>query len=356
MIFAGLIFGGLAAYMTALGNPGNMGVCVACFYRDITGAFGFHQAAVVQYLRPEIIGLLLGAFLSALVFKDFRSRGGSAPLIRFFLGMFVMIGALVFLGCPVRAVIRLAGGDLNALTGLAGVIVGALIGIWLLRGGFNLGRAVKSYAIGGYILPVLAVVVLLFAINPPSFIYASTEGPGSMYAPLFISLGAGVVIGALAQKTRMCFVGGWRDLSLVKDTYLFSGIAAFFLGALLVNFFTGAVNIGFEGQPVAHTNHVWNFMGMVVCGLGSTLLGGCPLRQSILAAEGDMDAGVTILGLIAGAAVSHNFLLASSPKGTGEFGPLAVAIGLIFMITIGLTMKEKLPLTEKNNVMVSQEN
>jgi hypothetical protein len=46
----------------------------------------------------------------------------------------------------------------------------------------------------------------------------------------------------------MCFVGGWRDLALVKDAYLFSGIAAFFVGALLVNLLTGMVNVGFEGQ------------------------------------------------------------------------------------------------------------
>ena len=57
MIGAGLVFGSLAAYMTKLGNPGNMGICVACFYRDITGALGLHRAEVVQYLRPEIMGL-----------------------------------------------------------------------------------------------------------------------------------------------------------------------------------------------------------------------------------------------------------------------------------------------------------
>ena len=138
----------------------------------------------------------------------------------------------------------------------------------------------------------------------------------------------------------MCFVGGWRDLFLVKDTYLFSGIAAFFVGVLVVNIITGAVNIGFEGQPVAHTNALWNFMGMVLCGLSCTLLGGCPLRQTVLAAEGDTDAGVTIMGILLGAAVSHNFLLASSAKGVGLFGPAAVIIGLVFVCCIGYFMSE----------------
>ena len=64
-----------------------MGICVACFERDIAGALGFHRAAVVQYIRPEIIGLILGAFGSALAFKEFKPRAGSAPAVRFLLGI-----------------------------------------------------------------------------------------------------------------------------------------------------------------------------------------------------------------------------------------------------------------------------
>jgi len=340
MIGAGFVFGVIAAYMTVLGNPANMGICVACFYRDITGALGLHRAAVVQYLRPEIMGMCLGAFLSALTFKEFRARAGSNPLVRFLLGMFVMIGALVFLGCPVRAVLRLAGGDINAIFALAGVVAGALIGIWFLKRGFNIGRATSTSKVTGYLIPLLMIGILLLAIFQPEFILNSEKGPGSLHAPLIIALIAGLIIGALAQRTRMCFVGGWRDLFLVKDTYLFSGIAAFFVGAILVNLLTGSVNVGTVDQPVAHTNELWNFLGMVLCGLGCTLLGGCPLRQTILAAEGDTDAGVTIMGLIAGAAVSHNFLLASSAAGPSNFGPIAVVVGIIFVCAIGYFMCE----------------
>ena len=78
----------------------NAGFCVACFTRDIAGALGLHRAAVVQYLRPEIPGFVLGAFLSALMFREYAPRSGSSPVIRFFLGMCAMFGALVFLGCP----------------------------------------------------------------------------------------------------------------------------------------------------------------------------------------------------------------------------------------------------------------
>jgi len=118
IIYAGLIFGVLAALMVNWGNPANMGVCVACFIRDISGALGLHRAGVVQYIRPEIIGFILGAFITAFAFREWRSSGGSSPLVRFFLGAFVMIGALVFLGCPTRMIIRIAGGDLNGILDL----------------------------------------------------------------------------------------------------------------------------------------------------------------------------------------------------------------------------------------------
>ncbi|HRY12638.1 MAG TPA: YedE family putative selenium transporter [Syntrophomonadaceae bacterium] len=342
MIGAGFTFGALAAYMSVLGNPANMGVCLACFYRDITGALGLHNAAIVKYLRVEIMGMALGAFAAAIAFKEFRVRSGSNTLARFLLGMFVMIGALVFLGCPVRAVLRLAGGDLNALWGLGGVVVGALMGVFFLKRGFNLGRATSTYKVGGFLFPLIMVGLLLLAVFKPEFIAYSEKGPGSMHAALWISLAVGLLIGVLAQRTRMCFVGGWRDLFLVKDTYLFSGIAAFFVGAILVNLLTGRFLVGFEGQPIAHTNAVWNFMGMVLCGLGATLLGGCPLRQTILASEGDIDAGVTVMGLIVGAAVSHNFLLASSTAGPGTFGPAAVIVGLIIVCGLGWFMRENI--------------
>ena len=47
--------------------------------------------------------------------------------------MFVMIGALVFLGCPLRMMIRIGGGDLNAIVGLVGFVVGIFVGTLFLR-------------------------------------------------------------------------------------------------------------------------------------------------------------------------------------------------------------------------------
>ena len=98
VVLAGVAVGLAALILTAMGNPANMGFCIACFLRDTAGACGLHSAAKVQYVRPEIIGLVLGAFLMSVAGKEFKARAGSSPALRFVIGAFVVIGALAFLG------------------------------------------------------------------------------------------------------------------------------------------------------------------------------------------------------------------------------------------------------------------
>ena len=124
MAVAGAAIGVMAGLLQQFGNPPNMGLCMVCFSRDVAGAIGLHRADVVQYLRPEIMGAVFGALIAAVAGKEWRPRAGSAPVVRFLLGVFAVIGALAFLGCPWRAMMRLAGGDWNALTGLGGLVVG----------------------------------------------------------------------------------------------------------------------------------------------------------------------------------------------------------------------------------------
>ena len=74
IVLTGVVVGVAALLLTASGNPKNMGFCIACFERDIAGALGFHSAGKVQYLRPEIVGIVLGAAVSAFAFREFKAR------------------------------------------------------------------------------------------------------------------------------------------------------------------------------------------------------------------------------------------------------------------------------------------
>ena len=349
LIMAGAATGALAALLTNWGNPLNRGLTVTCFIRDITGALGLHQSSGAQYIRPEIIGMVLGAFITSVAFKEYKARSGSSPFVRFFLGFFVMVGAEVFLGCPAHAVLRLAGGDLNALTGLMGLVFGVIIGVFFLKMRFSLGRNNQTRSAVGFITPFFALVLLLLLVVKPEFVSFSKIGEASHHALLWISLAAGLAVGFLAQRTRLCFISGWRDIFLIKNTEYFSGIAAFFLAALITNYAVGnfAANgmyhWGFSSEPYAVDNQLWNFMSMTLVGLSSTLIGGCPLRQTILSGEGDSDAAMVILGFFAAAPITQNFLIKSNDTffGVNTNGPLAVLVGLAFCIALGFAMREK---------------
>ena len=347
VILAGIATGIAALLLAALGNPANMGFCIACFERDIAGAIGLHGAAKVQYVRPEIIGLVLGAFLMAVAAKEFKAKSGSSPATRFLLGALVMIGALCFLGCPLRMIIRLAGGDPNALVGLAGFALGIFIGTLFIRRGFTLQRNYPAKTVEGLVLPGMMLLLLMLFIAVPAIFRLSTEGPGSKHAPFFIALAVAIVVGALAQRARLCMAGGLRDTMMFGDLHLLWGFIAIFVTVLIGNLVQNKFSLGFAAQPVAHSSHLWNLLGMVLVGWGSVLLGGCPLRQLILAGEGNGDSAVTVLGMVAGAAISHNFSLAGNPDSVNEAGELvrggvstagkiAVVGGIVIVLIISL--------------------
>ena len=186
IITAGALIGLIACLLALAGNPVNMGICVACFIRDIAGSLGLHRAAPVQYLRPETPALVLGSFLGGAlprriqgarrIFTHYRI---CAPHIR-------MIGALVFVGCPSRAILRLAGGDFNAITGIAGLAAGIGIGVLFLKNGYSLGRSHAFKKPAGLAAPVIMTGLLVAALAKPAFLFSSAEGPGSMRASLLV--------------------------------------------------------------------------------------------------------------------------------------------------------------------------
>jgi putative membrane protein len=331
---AGGIIGIISVALVLMGNPANMGFCLACFIRDTAGGLGLHRAEAVQYIRPEIIGLILGAMGLSMARGEFSPRGGSSPVTRFFLGFFVMIGCLMFLGCPFRMVLRLAGGDLNAVVGLVGFVAGIVVGVFFLKRGYSLRRTYKQGQGEGILLPLIQIALLILVVAAPAFIFFTAEGPGAKHAAIIISLAGGLIVGALAQYTRLCMVGGFRDMILFREPKLLIGFCMIFVTALIGNLVLGKFNLGFTEQPVAHNDALWNFLGMLLAGFGCCLLGGCPLRQMVMAGEGNTDSAITYLGLLVGAAFCHNFGLAASGKGPTPNGKVAVIIGLVVLFII----------------------
>lgn len=348
LALSGVVIGLLVMLLAMSGNPANMAICVACFIRDAAGALKLHTAAPVQYFRPEIVGFVCGSFLISMATKEYRSTAGSAPMVRFLLGTVMMIGALVFLGCPLRMVLRMSAGDLNAYVALIGFAGGVATGSCFLKKGFSLGRAYETNSLSGAVLPVLLAALLVIGVATGAYA-ASTEGPGSKHAPLLLALVVALVIGALAQKSRMCFAGSIRDVILMKNFDLLSIIATLFAVMTIYNIATGNFHLSFSGQPIAHSQHLWNILGMYVVGFAAVLAGGCPLRQLILAGQGSSDSAVTFLGMLLGAAFAHNFNLVGSaakaatatdaavPGGPAMPGKIAVIVCIVLLFVIAAT-------------------
>ena len=354
LIVAGLIFGVLTAVLAFAGNPANMAICAACFIRDVAGSLKLHSAEPVQYFRPEIVGMVVGAFLIAIATKEYRSTAGSSPMVRFALGFIMMIGALVFLGCPLRMVIRMAAGDLNAWIGLIGFVLGTGTGAFFLNKGFSLGREYDTGKAAGAVLTVVLTLLFILAISGLIAVAASEKGPGSMHAPWILALVVAIVIGALAQKTRLCFASGFRNAWLMRDFTMLLPIAGIFVIMLVYNIATGNFHLSTAGQPIAHSQQLWNILGLYAVGFAAVLAGGCPLRQMIMAGQGSSDAAVTFLGLLVGAAFAHNFgwagaaaaeatdttpAVAGGPALAGQVA-LVVCIVVLFIIA-GVNIQKK---------------
>ncbi len=350
LIVTGAFIGLTGVILSYYGNPANTGFCVSCFMENIAGSLGLHGNIRMQFIRPEIIGFVLGSFLIAVYKKDFKSTSHGSALLRFFVGILLIIGCSIFIGCPVKMVFRISAGDLTGLIGLAGLTTGVFIGMQFLDGGFRIGRSAPSPAGNGYLVPGLMFFLLVFLIVKPSFIAMSTKGAGAQYAPVYLTLIVGLLVGALAQRTGFCITGGLARIFLwgpkevkgcPKSTALLMGILSFFVFAFVASILTGQFSLGLHGQPSSNESYGWSFLGLLMVGFGSVLIKGCPLRQLVSAGQGDSDAGAAVLGMLTGAALVQNWGLGGNAAGTPYEGKMAVVIGLGILFVIGLLYRER---------------
>lgn len=342
VVAAGLLLGILGVMLAVWGNPENSGICVSCFIENSAGALGFHDNPRMQYLRPELIGFVLGAVVSASAFREFRSRGGSAPLPRLISGVFLIVGCAAFIGCPIKLFLRLTAGDLTAVAGVAGLIGGVWLGLKGLARGVHMGRQEGQRGGSGLWIPAASVLLLAFLLLRPGFVIFSERGSAAQAAPWLIALSAGLLLGAIAQRSRFCITGGVRDALLMgRRSPLLWGLLAFSAAALTVNIATGRFHPGLYGQPGAHLEYVWSFLGMALVGWLSVLIGGCPFRQLIKAGEGDTDAALVVLGMLLGGGLVQSWGLAATAAGVPLYGKVAVLFGFAFVLVNSLLFRER---------------
>jgi len=342
VLVAGLALGLLGVLLSFWGNPEHTGICVSCFLENTAGALGLHGNERLQYIRPELPGFLLGATASAMIAGEFRSRGGAAPLFRFLAGVFLIVGCSVFIGCPIKLFLRLTAGDLTAFAGLAGLLIGGWLAVRGLTAGVQIGRPAPQQGGAGILVPLLFLFLLLLLFLQPAFVLFSTRGSAAEHAPLLLSLGIGLFLGVVAQRTRFCITGAVRDLFLLgRRAPLVWGLLAFVTAGLVTNLATGSFHAAYYGQPGAHLDALWSFLGMLLVGWLSVLIGGCPFRQMIKAGEGDSDAGMVVVGMLVGGGLVQSWGIAATTAGVALNGQVAVLVGLGFVLALSLLFRDR---------------
>jgi hypothetical protein len=118
-----------------------------------------------------------------------------------------------------------------------------------------------------------------------------------------VSLGVGLIVGYLGQRSRMCTIGGLRDFVLVRDTGLLKGVAAMLLASWVAFGFLHAIAgsnldrlVAAGTTPSGIGAVVAILVGGLLLGFFATLSGACPLRQHVLAGQGRVGAWSFLAG------------------------------------------------------------
>lgn len=146
----------------------------------------------------------------------------------------------------------------------------------------------------------------------------------------------GLVVGYLAQRSRMCFVAGLRDWILVRDAELLTGLFSFLATVWVLSSVLGVLGLLHRGVPVyggsegggpapeaaaaaapaawvslppALGRFFWSSLGGgFLVGALSVVAGGCVLRQHVLCAQGDRGALFYLAGFYGAVPVYYGLL------------------------------------------------
>lgn len=170
------------------------------------------------------------------------------------------------------------------------------------------------------------------------------------FFPTLVTLFMGLIIGFLAQRSRMCFIAGFRDFFLIRDTELLKGILTFFTTIWMLTSIFSFVGYNYnepleygissnEGDLIQIDNQLSDyrnsndsennyikkikileiadisisilfisFIGGIVMGVLTTLSGGCVLRQHVLLSQGNGDSFYFLIGFISAVPIYYKFL------------------------------------------------
>ncbi|NIP23306.1 MAG: YeeE/YedE family protein, partial [Phycisphaerae bacterium] len=212
---------------------------------NLFGRFGIGiDGALSPLLRSGSvinIGLIMGAFLAALLAGQFGIRvGPGRELIKGLGGGLLMgVGAVLVRGCNIGGFFSGTSSlGLHGVTMALGLAFGAFLGVrylmWEMEHASATGANSKSWLHNARIQPYVGGVILI-ALLAGAISYAR-QG----YNSLSVILLFGILLGVVSQRSRVCFVAAFRDPFLTgKGSHtkaMLLGLVVSMIGIALVKY------------------------------------------------------------------------------------------------------------------------
>jgi uncharacterized membrane protein YedE/YeeE len=253
------------------------------------------QTPLISTASILTLGLLWGSFGAALMSKQFSFR--MAPpleLLKGVVGGTIMgIGSAMAAGCNVGGFYTATSAlSLGGVVMMVGLLMGAFLGLkylyWELEhlptgssGGDRSAKKEKGFnllAAEPYIGAAVFLAALICA-------WLYTRQALTRVGGLLL---CGIAFGVIIQRTRFCFVRGFRDPFMTGEGDAAKGIAVSLLISILGFMALKWTGLRGEGVYVEQTFWFGSLVGGIVFGFGMILSGGCGSGSVWRAGEGQI--------------------------------------------------------------------
>lgn len=304
------------------------------------------------------IGVIAGAVMTAMLTSEWKFRrenlrGASVGLLG---GILMGFGTVLMPPCNmggfwVATMALSLSGPLSAIGLLAGAYIGGKFLRFEVRNeiakidfeSLPMGKAVdlrppKWQRIAG---------IVTFALIAIACTYYWRVGM-SKVAGLFLF---GVIFGVIVQRSRFCFVGAFRDLTIMRDGRLMKWTLASI--ALSVIPFTLLKHNGYQPMHMVFPAGLHNIYGGFIFGIGMTIAGGCGLGILVRSGEGYMRSWLAVIGgmmsagawmRLYGAPVGQGSLYGKPiflPNVLGWYGAVAAVFAFLAVFYLVIRIVEK---------------
>lgn len=252
------------------------------------GDYIFFKSYFLHPLSILILGIVVGAFTSSCLFKEFSIKLPSKIdfLKSVLAGLLMGVGASLALGCNIggfyTSIVNLSASGITMMIGLLG---GTLIGIKYLiweaehfsqKGGVNIYLK-NIEKIGTFI----GLVIFLFLILKIPY-----------YRKILIT---SAILGFLAQRSRFCMANAFREPFVLGESLTLKSFAFSLIIAMVGTIFLKYKNFQ---EPYFYINpaFIWgSLIGGLIFGIGMVLADACALGSLWKLGEGQIKSFIVII-------------------------------------------------------------